>query len=318
MVVALCGTVRGGSQPASGKFPICRPATSAVRVGPQCGPNLGSGRRRAEHLNSCARGSWRWSRRSRWRLISDSGQPMEHGMRACIISMRLRRRLGLDTAARDDVYWVSLLAMVGCTADSYELRQIFGDDLALRAGMFEAGPSERAIAGYFLSRAGSDGGPVRRAHVGARLLTTGDAGGRRVADDALHGHRPAGRATQLRCRRARSAPAHLRALGRQGRAARSLGRCDRARGPRRRRGELRRGRAPPPGRGGGGRVRSQILGIVAGPAGRRCLVGGADEILDGMDEHSWDAVVAGEPGSRSRLPAPSSTRRSQRWGSSPI
>jgi hypothetical protein len=101
------------------------------------------------------------------------GQPMEHGMRACIIAVRLASTLGLDIQTRDDVYWVSLLGMVGCTADSYELRQIFGDDLALRAGMFQAGPSELSIAGYFLSRAGSDGGPGRRVREGARLLATG-------------------------------------------------------------------------------------------------------------------------------------------------
>src|ERR1700742_2968935 len=88
------------------------------------------------------------------------GQPMEHGMRACVIATRLASRLGHDQRTCDDVYWVSLLGMVGCTADSYELRQIWGDDLALRAGMFDAGPSAFSIAGYFLSRAGSDGGPA--------------------------------------------------------------------------------------------------------------------------------------------------------------
>ena len=35
------------------------------------------------------------------------------------------------------------------------------------------GPSELAVARYFLSRAGSDGGPIRRVHAGARLLTSG-------------------------------------------------------------------------------------------------------------------------------------------------
>jgi HD-GYP domain-containing protein (c-di-GMP phosphodiesterase class II) len=101
------------------------------------------------------------------------GQPMEHGMRACLIATRLAGKLGLDERACDDVYWVSLLGMVGCTADSFELRQVWGDDLALRAGTFDAGPSELSIAGYFLSRAGSDGGPVRRAGQGARLLASG-------------------------------------------------------------------------------------------------------------------------------------------------
>ena len=101
------------------------------------------------------------------------GQEMEHGLRACLIATRLAERIELDQAARDDVYWVSLLAMAGCTADSFELRKVWGDDLTLRAGMFEAGPSELAMARYFLSRAGSDGGPIRRVHAGARLLSNG-------------------------------------------------------------------------------------------------------------------------------------------------
>jgi HD-GYP domain-containing protein (c-di-GMP phosphodiesterase class II) len=101
------------------------------------------------------------------------GQEMEHGLRACLIATRLAARMELDETARDDVYWLSLLAMAGCTADSFEIRQVWGDDLALRAGMFEAGPSELAMARYFLSRAGSDGGPIRRANAAARLLANG-------------------------------------------------------------------------------------------------------------------------------------------------
>jgi hypothetical protein len=101
------------------------------------------------------------------------GQPMEHGLRSCVIATRLADRLGLSAQTRDDVYWVSLLAMVGCTADSFEVQQIWGDDLALRAGMFDAGPSARSIAWFFLSRAGSGRGPIDRVRAGSQLLATG-------------------------------------------------------------------------------------------------------------------------------------------------
>ncbi|MGH2908258.1 MAG: HD domain-containing phosphohydrolase [Solirubrobacteraceae bacterium] len=100
------------------------------------------------------------------------GQEMEHGLRACLIAIRLAERIELHPATRDDVYWLSLLAMAGCTADSFEMRQVWGDDLALRAGMFDAGPSELAMARYFLSRAGSDGGPIHRTNASARLLAS--------------------------------------------------------------------------------------------------------------------------------------------------
>jgi HD-GYP domain-containing protein (c-di-GMP phosphodiesterase class II) len=101
------------------------------------------------------------------------GQAMEHGLRGCLIGARLAACLDVDQGMQDDLYWVSLLAMAGCTADSFEVRQMWGDDIALRAGMFDAGPSQFGMARYFLSRAGSDGGPGRRAQNRARLLANG-------------------------------------------------------------------------------------------------------------------------------------------------
>jgi HD-GYP domain-containing protein (c-di-GMP phosphodiesterase class II) len=101
------------------------------------------------------------------------GQPMEHSLRSCLIATRLADALGLDERERESTYWVTLLAMVGCTADSFEMREIFGDDIALRRGMYDVGPSQAAQARYFMSRAGSDGGPLRRARAGAALALTG-------------------------------------------------------------------------------------------------------------------------------------------------
>jgi hypothetical protein len=49
------------------------------------------------------------------------GQPMEHVLRSCVISMRLGERIGLTAAERAEVYYVSLLAWVGCMADSTEM-----------------------------------------------------------------------------------------------------------------------------------------------------------------------------------------------------
>ncbi len=229
------------------------------------------------------------------------GQPMEHGMRACIIAVRLATRLQLDTQTRDDVYWVSLLGMVGCTADSFELRQIFGDDLALRAGMFQAGPSELSIAGYFLTRAGSDGGPTRRAREGARLLRTGM---RAVAESLTTHCSVTGRlADQLRF-----------GTGVRDPLQHTFARWD--------------GKGVPRGLSGdaielAARVfvvanyveaehRShgveaavafarRYAGSVMDPEVVNALVTGPVEILDGLDEHSWDAVIATEPGSRPRL-----------------
>jgi hypothetical protein len=42
------------------------------------------------------------------------GQPMEHALRTCLLGMRLADDLGLDDSERAIVYYVCLLAWVGC------------------------------------------------------------------------------------------------------------------------------------------------------------------------------------------------------------
>jgi HD-GYP domain-containing protein (c-di-GMP phosphodiesterase class II) len=100
------------------------------------------------------------------------GQPMEHGLRSCLIAGRLAEALDLDPAQREATYWVSLLAMAGCTGDSSEMTAIFGDDIEFRRGFYDVGPSSAAMPRYLFSRAGSDGGPVRRVRAGVGLVLT--------------------------------------------------------------------------------------------------------------------------------------------------
>jgi hypothetical protein len=63
------------------------------------------------------------------------GLPMEHALRSCLIALRLAERAGLDEAERAVVYYVGLLAWVGCHADAYEQAAWFGDDIARKADM---------------------------------------------------------------------------------------------------------------------------------------------------------------------------------------
>src|SRR5712672_4313757 len=60
------------------------------------------------------------------------GQPMEHVLRQCLISLRLAERMRLDEADREVVYYTSMLAWVGCHIDAYEQAKWFGDDTALK------------------------------------------------------------------------------------------------------------------------------------------------------------------------------------------
>lgn len=101
------------------------------------------------------------------------GQPMEHGLRSCLIATRLAEKLNFEQHDCSCIYWVTLLAMVGCTADSHEMSELFGDDIALRRGVYDVGPSQFAVPRYFLGRAGAHGGPLRRAQVGISLVASG-------------------------------------------------------------------------------------------------------------------------------------------------
>jgi hypothetical protein len=61
------------------------------------------------------------------------GQPLEHVLRQCLISLRLGQQMGLDETDRAAVYYASLLAWVGCHVDAYEQAKWFGDDTVLKA-----------------------------------------------------------------------------------------------------------------------------------------------------------------------------------------
>lgn len=65
------------------------------------------------------------------------GQPMEHVQRSCMLALRLSERLGLTDDQRAVVYYVGLLACVGCYADAHEQARWFGDDIVLKTDMYD-------------------------------------------------------------------------------------------------------------------------------------------------------------------------------------
>jgi HD-GYP domain-containing protein (c-di-GMP phosphodiesterase class II) len=105
------------------------------------------------------------------------GQPMEHMLRSCRIALGLGRRLGLDTSDRAVVYYVGLLACVGCSADAHEQARWFGDDIEFKAGLHEVDMVGLPMARWMASHVGGGTRPLRRARVGFEFL----AGGRREA-----------------------------------------------------------------------------------------------------------------------------------------
>jgi HD-GYP domain-containing protein (c-di-GMP phosphodiesterase class II) len=113
------------------------------------------------------------------------GQPMEHVLRQSLIALGLAERLGLEDAERRVVYYVSLLAWVGCHVDAYEQAKWFGDDTVFKGDTRRVDTGRPLeMAAFVLRRLGSGRPLPERAQVGIAFL----GGGRRAVDDLVENH----------------------------------------------------------------------------------------------------------------------------------
>jgi HD-GYP domain-containing protein (c-di-GMP phosphodiesterase class II) len=112
------------------------------------------------------------------------GQPQEHVLRQTVIARRLAAAAGLPDDRQAAVFYVSLLAWVGCISDSHELAAWFGDDQQLRADSYEVDRSGAAMLRFALGHVGEGSGPVRRLTMIGRFL----AGGPDRAARSMLGH----------------------------------------------------------------------------------------------------------------------------------
>jgi HD-GYP domain-containing protein (c-di-GMP phosphodiesterase class II)/DNA-binding CsgD family transcriptional regulator len=70
-------------------------------------------------------------------LVADMGYGLRpgHGMRSCVIGMKLARELGLEEHEAAETFYTAMLLHIGCVAFSHEMSAAFGDELhANRAG----------------------------------------------------------------------------------------------------------------------------------------------------------------------------------------
>jgi HD-GYP domain-containing protein (c-di-GMP phosphodiesterase class II) len=98
------------------------------------------------------------------------GHSPEHAIRSTLVALDLADEVGITAEQRTTTYWVTLLAWVGCTADSFELARLFGDDIELRAGTYDIDFAGLPQIAYLLRRAGSDGSLLHRATSSAKLV----------------------------------------------------------------------------------------------------------------------------------------------------
>jgi HD-GYP domain-containing protein (c-di-GMP phosphodiesterase class II) len=101
------------------------------------------------------------------------GQPMEHALRSWLIAARLATETGMDPDARRSLYYVVLLAWVGCVADTPEVARWFGDDIAYRRDSFGVDRVGLPMLTYSLRRVGVGAPLVHRLRLGATLVATG-------------------------------------------------------------------------------------------------------------------------------------------------
>src|SRR5579859_5965213 len=101
------------------------------------------------------------------------GQPQEHVLRQTVLARRLAAAAGLTAREQRRVCYVSLLAWVGCIADSHELARWFGDDLRLRADSYQVDKAGLPLMRFMLGHVGAGAPPLRRLTMIGRFLAEG-------------------------------------------------------------------------------------------------------------------------------------------------
>jgi HD-GYP domain-containing protein (c-di-GMP phosphodiesterase class II) len=113
------------------------------------------------------------------------GQPMEHVLRQCLISLHLAERLQLADDEKLVVYYTALLLTVGCHSDAHEQAKWFGDDFALKANKYKYEMRDPRGAAATLGLLGGRGKPpLHRFRVGLEFAVSG----RRDLDDMISHH----------------------------------------------------------------------------------------------------------------------------------
>lgn len=100
------------------------------------------------------------------------GQPIEHVLRAWRIAALLGEQIGLDESERTALYYVALLAWVGCVADAHEVATWFGDDIAFRSESFEVDLAGLPMIGFMLRHVGSGSPALQRLRLASTFIAT--------------------------------------------------------------------------------------------------------------------------------------------------
>lgn len=112
------------------------------------------------------------------------GQPQEHIIRQTVIAMRVAALGGLSEDEQAAIFYISLLAWVGCIADAHEMGKWFGDDLKVRADSYLVDLTGLPMMRFMLGHVASGSSPIRRLTMIGRFL----AGGSREVERSMASH----------------------------------------------------------------------------------------------------------------------------------
>ena len=100
------------------------------------------------------------------------GQPAEQTLRASVLAVRLGESLGLAEPALVDTYYLTLLRMVGCTADARLIAEVFGDEMEAHKWLstIDTGRPAQVVQALFRN-VGAGEPPLQRAGRLARAIS---------------------------------------------------------------------------------------------------------------------------------------------------
>ncbi len=100
------------------------------------------------------------------------GLPIEHAIRACLMSIEMGRRLGLAPAELSELYYLTLLRMLGCTSGSADNAYFFGDEVAFgrETQHLDYGDAAR-FGAWVMTSFAADGPPREREQSIAQLFS---------------------------------------------------------------------------------------------------------------------------------------------------
>lgn len=101
------------------------------------------------------------------------GLPEDHVLRQTLIATELGVRAGFTPEQRTSVFYVSLLAWVGCISDSHEMARSFGDDLRVRSQSYLVDKTGMEMMRFMLAQVMRGRPPLEGVAMVARALASG-------------------------------------------------------------------------------------------------------------------------------------------------